>query len=284
MFKYPKSDIVTFGRQLFLSGDLDPVYLALLGADYPRVQLARWLVAYWLFYSAGFACYASAFEGDAFWSLLSIAASNSTPAPIGGRWPRGAERRHFRGRAASVALRALRERYGSKPEDMLDYIASGSMLVGEVIKRATEHVGFGPWIGFKIADMIDAVWCRDGVLQDDLSLFLYDTPREAIERCYQDDILGTLPHPNIDRFEYAMSWLRMQLRDCRIPHKPKLAPDWFSLETVWCKYLSHQHGFYPLGKDTVEITHGLAPWSAYASAVGQFSKKLPVWQERYRLW
>lgn len=277
MRKYQCLDIIAFGRHLFSTGDLDPVYPALQKSGYDRAQLARWLVAYWTFYSAGFACYASAFEGSAFWRVLEVAARNDTLAPIGARWPRGAERRHFRAQAATEAVEALKARYGGKPEDMLEMLSTGSLAVGAVINRATVHAGFGPWIGFKIADMIDAVWLPGQLVQDDLNLFLYDTPRQSIEECYAGGILRNLPHPNTaDRFEYAMSWLGMQLKNCCIPHKPNSSPDWFSLETVWCKFHSHRWGSYPLYKDTTEIHHGVRVWLPYASSVRWFKKGLPI--------
>lgn len=276
MRQYQCVDIISFGRHLFKSGDLDPIYLGLQQVEFDSRQLARWLIAYWTFYNAGFACYASAFEGSAFWCVLEIAAENTTLTPFGKRWPRGAERRHFRARAAIEAVQALKARYGVKPEDMLEMLCTGSLAVGEVIKRALDHVGFGPWIGFKIADMLDAVWVPGQILQNDLSLFLYDTPRQSIDECYANDVLERLPRPNMDRYEYAMSWLEVQLRDCRVPHKPKSPPDWFSLETVWCKHLSHKHGFYHLYKDTDEIAHGLQLWCACASAASRFMQGLPV--------
>ena len=268
-------ELVNFGRQLFSSADLDPIYLALLKLRLDRDQLARWLVAYWAFYNAGFACYASEQSGENFWKLLAIAAENRSPTHFGERWPRGAERRHFRGHAAIKAVEALRRRYGDRPEDMLVFLVDGPMHVGAVIQRARMHVSFGSWIGFKVADMIDAVWQSGCVGQDDLSLFLYAAPRRSIEQCYS---LGTLslPNPNIDRFEFAMRWLANQLGECRVPHKPESAPDWFSLETVFCKHLSHTHGHYPLLKDTKEITHGIKPWMTCSATARKFALCLPM--------
>ena len=280
---YPKLDIVSFGRQLFSTGDLDPVYVSLIKANLDREVLARWLLCYWLFYNFGFAGYAAAFEKDSFWKLLDLASDNAVPAPTGGRWGRGTERRHFRGRVSSAAIRCLRDRYGSKPEDMLDYLSTGSLAVGDVIRRVELHVGFGSWIGFKVADMIDAVWLPGSVVQDKLSLFLYDTPRASIDLCYQIGLLSRLPRPNCDKYEYAFGWLFTQLNDCLIPHKPQSPPDWFSLETVWCKHLSHMHGFYPLYKDTKELAHGVVPWSKCSSIASVCASHLPSVSDSYNL-
>lgn len=285
---YAKLDLVTFGRHLFSSGDLDPVYLALQGAGFERSQLARWLVAYWCFYNAGFACYASERSGDLFWNVLRTAAHNSTVSPIGGRWPRGAERRHFRGKESVKAIAELSSTYPI-PERFLDAMCNGPMDVGSVIARANEHPLFGSWIGFKVADMIDAIWLPGGVVQDDISCFLYDTPRQSIQENYESGLLGQLPRPNTDLYEYAMSWLCTQLRDQRIPHKPSgRTPDWFSLETVWCKHLSHMHGAYPLYKDMDELYDGVKPWFSYTKrtrAAERFWGGLPKRvRESYDLW
>jgi len=72
-----------------------------------------------------------------------------------------------------------------------------------------------------------------------------------------------------------MVCLGRQLEDCRIPHKPGQPPDWFSLETVWCKHLSHQHGHYPLYHDINEIRHGLDPWLKSSPTVGRFLAAMP---------
>jgi hypothetical protein len=265
--------LVAFGQHLFRSADLDPVYVALRGAGLRRWQLRRWLIAYWYFYDCGFACYASEQSGRDFWQLLSTAATNTEASPIGGRWPRGRERRHFLGAKAVNAIRWLENRYGDQPEAMVDFIASGRRDINAVIKRATAHPMCGPWVGFKIADMVDAV-LGERVEQDDLAAFLYDTPRQSILLSYQHNVIPT--PGNSDKFEFAMAWLRDQMADCRIPHKPRSAPDWFSLETVWCKHLSHLHGHYPLFHDTVEITRGIRPWLSVSLTAVEFSEHLPV--------
>lgn len=266
--------VTGFGKLLFTSGDLDPVYLALNGSKMEDDQLARWLVAYWSFYHCGLACWASERRGKAFWAALLEAARNETEAPCRGRWPRGTERRHFRGAAGLSAVEALRKRYGSTPEDMVEFMADGPLDVRSVIDRASTHRLFGSWIGFKIADMLDAVVGLK-VKQDDVSVFLYDTPRKSI--------LEKLPLLPIKQkgteeelLERAMHWLRDELEDHPIPHKPKSKPDWFSLETVWCKHLSHMHGHYPPFKDIHEIRHGLQPWLKSSPTAIKFLGAMPV--------
>jgi hypothetical protein len=97
------------------------------------------------------------------------------------------------------------------------------------------------------------------VKQDHLLTFLYDTPRKSILEAWE---AGQLPFQatNGTVLEKAMCWLQRELADCEIPHKPGQAPDWFSLETVWCKHHSHLTGHYPPYHDINEIRHGLEPW------------------------
>src|SRR5262249_34501316 len=169
----PRVDV--FGRVLFRTQDLDPIYVALLKTARDD-QLHRWLVAYWLFYNAGAASWLSEREGKDFWDALMVAAKNETPTPFNSRWPRGAEPRHFRGGAAVSAGDALQRRY-ARPEDMVAFLLDGPMDIRSVIARARRHHQVGSWLAFKITDMIDAVLGAE-VKQDDLTTFLYDTPRQ----------------------------------------------------------------------------------------------------------
>jgi Alpha-glutamyl/putrescinyl thymine pyrophosphorylase clade 2 len=265
-----------FGRALFVTQDLDPIYVALLNMTAGDDQLDRWLVAYWCFYNAGAASWLSEREGKDFWHALMVAAKNKTPTPFNGRWPRGAERRHFRGAAAVKAVDALQRRYGTRPEDMVAYLLTGRMEVRSVIARAQHHYLFGPWIAFKVADMIDAVLGAK-VAQNDITAFLYDTPRKSILENWEAGRLafkateGTV-------LEKAMRWLQEELADCEIPHKPGRSPDWFALETVWCKHHSHMTGHYLPYHDINEIRHGLEPWLKSSQTAKRFLAAMPPGQ------
>jgi hypothetical protein len=250
-------NVADFGRALFRTQDLDPVYVALPKAITDQDQLARWLVAYWCFSSCGAASWLSEREGDEFWRALMVAAENRTPTPFGGRWPRDAVRRHFRGAAALKAVEALPRRY-TRPEEMVEFLLTGRMDVRSVIARAQEHYLVGAWAAFKIADMCDAVLGVE-VAQDDIPAFLYETPRKSILENWE---AGRLPiqATNDTVLEKAMRWLQQELADCQIPHKPGRAPDWFALESVWCKHHGHLAGHYPVGKDLREMRHDLEPW------------------------
>lgn len=270
---YVKQDVVTFGRALFKSADLDPIYVALNQLELDDIQLSQWLVAYWLFYSAGFASYAADQKPSKYWKLLHTAALNEEPTPFGERWPRGAERRHFRGKVAPTAIVKLAECY-SEPLGFLEYIQEGPKDVRAVMGRVQEHYLFGAWIAFKVADMIDAVW-GETIDQTDVSAFLYDTPKQSILTKWKAGELPIKAKSEPEVLVEAMHWLKEQLSDCRIPHKPSEKPDWFSLETVWCKHASHLSGHYGAYKDVREIRHGLEPWGAYSATACAFTAAMP---------
>ena len=268
--------IVDFGKELLRSFDLDPIYIALNRIELPEYKRARWLVAYWCFYHAGVASWMSDVRrgGDYYWGYMDNAARNILSAPTPQKtWPRGTERRHFRGKAA---VRAVAELASCYPDAiyMLDYLCdAGPLDIKSVMERAQTHTMFGPWIAFKVADMLDAVWGVE-VDQRDVSAFLYDSPRKSIEECCANDEVEIMCTKE-DEPVKAMGWLQHQLRNYRIPHKLKMAPDYFALETIWCKHYSHRHGHYPLYKDIKEIRHGLEPWVEHSRTAGLFLEAMP---------
>ena len=97
---YPRLDIEEFSAELITSLDLDPVYSALVKMEMPESQLKRWLLAYFLCYHPGAASWLSEQEGTMYWGCLLRAAENELLSPLGERWPRAPERRHWRGKAA----------------------------------------------------------------------------------------------------------------------------------------------------------------------------------------
>lgn len=272
---YPRIGVVDFGRRLIESADLDPIYVGLQQVSLPQRQLARWLTAYWLFYSAGFASYASEQKGEAFWRTLLDAAHNTKPTPFYERWPRGSERRHFRGAVAVEAVTRLKRRFADAPEGFLEALKDGPADMASVQKRVQEYYLFGGWIAFKVADMLDAV-CDYPVDQSDLECFLYDTPRKSIIDNWQSGAIPLKAKTTEDALIEAFHWLQKQLAGVKVPHKPLLKePDWFALETVWCKHKSHMNGHYPLGKDILEISAGTLPWMRCSETAKRFHAALP---------
>ena len=299
-----------FGRVALRTGDLDPIYvgldkLNLLEND--KNQLGRWLMAYWCFYHAGFASYAS--EQKNFWDIMMVAAENESPAPCGGRWPRGSERRHFRGQQGIRATSDLMERYPSNDTcgvDMLAYLVgeAGPIVgVADVIKRVKTHRGFGDWISFKVADMLDTN-CGIPVLFDNATIFMFDTPvKGAVMACQHwakdpgDPIRSAIYGGVIPPYEkiyvdlqsntlvpwacdYAVARLIKEFADIPAPPHGRRAVAVQEVETVLCKWKSHLGGHYPIGKDTLEIHHGLAEWAGVSPTAKAFSQALPKWDLR----
>lgn len=268
---YPRLTLEDFGRQLILSFDLDPVYVALNASGFSREQKLRWLVAYIAFYHCGFASWVSEREGGEFWSALLVAARNESIAPVGGRWPRGRERRHFRGAQATQAICDWSSRY--RPEEMFEYIAGEGGLVSEVIGRAKEHRSIAEWSGYKCADLVDA--CLGLELdQRETGILFYDTPRESMLR-YWREWRGQEPEDEESAILEVLLKLSVEWHDLRIPHKPWKRLDYLALETCFCKFLSHLNGHYPLGNDIHEITVSLETWASVSDSALKFLEAMP---------
>ena len=259
---YPRLSIEEFGRQLILTGDLDPVYIALVKSKLPIPQQCRWLIAYWCFYHCGVASYLSTFSGYKFWQKMMIAAENKTPAPLGGRWPRGSERRHFRGQAAVKAIAYLMDKYPTEPELMVFDIAKGSPSFIDIANRVKEYPLFGPWIAFKVGDMLDRVM---GVKVDfnQAHIFMFKDPVKAaimVWQKHQDLPESAKPINQNKAIEQVIIYLGRKFYDLKAPPSHDRGIWLQEIETVLCKWKSHMNGHYPLFNDTDEIRHALLGW------------------------
>lgn len=274
--------VVEFGKHLFQTNDLDPVYVTLHSLLNEGVwninQVSRWLVAYWCLYHCGAACYLSEREGEEFWSLLMAAARNEEKPPAGERWPRGHERRHFRGQQGIKAVSALHQRY-TRPELMLEYVIGEgeNRQFKEVSERVQDHRGFGPWIGFKVCDMIDRV-LGIPVSFEEAEVFMFTDPTEAairvwrIQTGYPDtarpkDVKATIHE--------VVNYLRNEFKEFKAPPRYERPVDLPEVETVLCKYKSFLNGHYPLFCDIDDITKGLGIWTPACVTAGQFSERMP---------
>lgn len=275
---YEKLPIEAFGEQLITSMDLDPVYAALRHVGWDRDVLKRWLVAYWCFYSAGAACYLADHEGQEFWNALRVAAENTVATPSGGRWPRGHERRHFRGAACLKAVSQLRERY-PRPEDFADQVTGGGLRLScaEIMRRVEEHHLFGPWIGFKVADMAERVL---GYQVDftQAEVFMFDQPKEAALLLWRQRTgqLATA-QPKSEQFVITtvVEHLVKKFSHLMAPPARDRPVGLQEVETVLCKWKSHLSGHYPLWNDVDEIDAGLEPWLNHSGLAVAFRTTMP---------
>lgn len=297
---YPRLPIEQFGRQLITSGDLDPIYIALDSAlrtgDFSRDQLLRWIAAYSMFYHAGVASYLSEREGHAFWECALVAAANHEPCPTGDRWPRGHERRHFRAAIATDAVTALMNRYGSRPEEFMEYLAYRSTQPGAILEgargvpdalpftvvshRAQEHRGYGPWMGFKLADMVDRV-LGVPVSFDQAAVFMFKDPEKAAMMLFEERMVrgaygtaGVKPKREVI-LPRIVAYLEQEFSDLKAPPFEDRPINIQEVETVLCKWKSHMNGHYPLYNDVDEIRHGLGPWVPHSVAAQRLLWYMP---------
>lgn len=261
---YRRMPITEFGEALLRTQDLDPVYVMLHGARMDRAQLERWCVAYWCFYHAGAASYLSALEGEEFWVMMLRAAANTTSPPVkpGERWPRASERRYFRGPNCIKAVEWMANRW-DEPEGLVDHLVGMSQPIGQprteksVMEAVQELPLFGPWIGFKVADMFERVLGVPVQFSPDIGL-IYKSPREGLENYYKevDGRHGTIE----DHYAYLMSYFAQY----SAPPDLKRSCNVQECETILCKHHSHVNGHYPVGKDIREVGHALEGWGDVA--------------------
>lgn len=274
---YARLSVEEFGRQLIESGDLDPIYIALSKLDLDSTTLNRWLLAYWCCYDAGVSCYlANRPTVGEFWEGLKRVAENRDQCPIGGRWRRGSERRHWRGVNAIKSYSNLIVRYSDRPEDMAAYCAGvGPTTFAEVTKRAQEHVAFGPWIGFKIADMAERVMGVPVSFEED-EVFMFDSPREAALMLWDQTTTMTTIHTEHTKITTVVQLLRDRFIDLRAPPTGDRSIGVQEIETVLCKWKSHLNGHYPLFNDIREIREGLHPWAERGGLAKRFLAAMPT--------
>ena len=266
---YPRLTVEEFGRHLITTGDLDPVYCALHDWEPDEDYLARWLLAYWCFYHCGSASYLSEQLGDDYWDAMMVAAVNEQPAPNGGRWPRGSERRHFRGKQGIAAIQDLRKRYPAGPQEMIDALREAAPSFKSVTDRAASHRGFGPWISFKIADMVDRVLGTYVEFETD-DVFMFKDPVKGAMMVYRTkfnvpETAKILPAKEPAIIRECVDYLKNEFIDLKAPPGRDRLVELQEIETVLCKWKSHMNGHYPLNNDIDEIREGCVGWGDAAT-------------------
>lgn len=287
---YNRLSIEEFGTHLLESGDLDPIYIALHKMEMEPAKLSRWLIAYWCLYHAGVASYLSEFEGREFWLKLRDAAENEVQPPVGVRWPRGGERRHWRGDNARKAVRDLMGQYLNTPEDMVTRIASQSVDAAHqgdpldalpfklVSDRVQAHASFGPWMAFKVADMIDRLGIAP-VSFDNAAVFMFDDPRKAAlmlarQRAGLPDVVKFKDETAV--INQVVAFLEDHFKGFTAPPTHDRPVGLQEVETVLCKWKSHMNGHYPLNHDLLEIYSGSLPWVPHSVTAQEFLHQLPM--------
>lgn len=235
--------IYEFGRQLLDTGDLDPVYIVLWQAKLDPMMLRRWLLAYWCFYHCGTACWICS-QPD-YWKAMETAAGSK-------EYPRSSERRHFRGTAAARSVAYLESR-GSAT--LFDDLTMADVSVSAKMAVTKQWVGFGPWIGFKIADMLERLDICP-VEFDHVAMFLFDSPREGAETLWswEKDDEEMIPE---EVGEWAVRQIIDEMAFRKAPPRDERYINAQEAETILCKWKSYLNGHYHVGKDIEEVHHGL---------------------------
>jgi hypothetical protein len=251
-------DPLEWGRQLIASHDHDPLYSGLARvlqhgmADRDRIR--RYFLTYWCCYNVGASWWISEYEGREYWDKLRVAAENNTPTPIKGvaRWPRGGERRHWRGQKCVDGVDWLATHY-RKPEDAvkpLEQLRSLKEVETEVMKWPM----FGPWIAFKAADMLERVLEVPVVFPN------------AVTTMYAEPLKGAkiaAPLMGLDTPQEVSDLMLEEYEKMYAPPFGDRRCGVQEVETVLCKWKSaYKSGHYYLGKDTHEHTIELQKWGA----------------------
>jgi hypothetical protein len=260
--------IEQFGAALLKSGDLDPVYIALDKAQLDEPTLHRLVLAYWCFYHLGVAANLAEIKNPMrYWEAMYKAALNET-LPDGTKpWPRGSERRHFRGEQAVKPMSELIAKYKTATQAVRGMVGLGlagtprAMSYGSVSVAAQRHRGFGPWIAFKIADMAERVLGFE-VDFSDCTLGIYKDPRQGAALLLTGDWQQNISDEDLKETvgKVVKMFSGYQAAGGR-PRPFGIA----EAETVLCKWKSHVKGHYEPGKDTREIKEALV-WAQGALA------------------
>lgn len=283
---YDKLPIEEFGRQLLLTGDIDPVYVMLSLAHQNGVspgQTARWCLAYWCLYHTGAASYAAENKNsreetvDHFWRTLGQAALNTDkgPPPVGERWPRGKERRHWRGAQAAESQSQLARRYFSKPEGFVQD-AQGLHQFETVANYVKSHRGFGDWMAFKVADMLEQVF-NHPIQFDNAAVFMFKDPKEAalmLWRVKYKQPDGAKPNDPQGIINKVVDYLMDHFKNYKAPNGTRPV-GLQEVETILCKWKSHMNGHYSVGNDIKEIRHSMEEWSAVSPLCKQLLSFMP---------
>jgi len=252
-----------FGKALLETEDLDPVYVMLHKAKLSEGRLRRFLLAYWFFYHVGVSAKLSDYKESQFFDKAIRLAEN------GKGTPRGTERRHFRGEACLKSLGYFKSHYNC-PEEAVDHLIGecNDLEVSDVLKFCKRWPLFGPWIGFKIADMLERV-AGVPISFPIKTLEMYDAPTQGAALVAgqvgylwsenQDDPAPSTPE--------VVKYLIHKFRHYKAPPSYDRPVGVQEVETILCKWKSHLNGHYPVGKDSKEVREHLHGWGSLAESM-----------------
>jgi hypothetical protein len=264
-----KIGVREFGDLLIKTQDLDPTYVGLHGAGLEVAQLSRWLLAYWCFYHVGLASWLSEHTNKDYWRWMGEAAANIARPPNARyeRWPRAPERRHFRGQKCVDAVDWLSKK---EPEHWVGMFLdapnrvrnAGAWTDKQVMKKVQDWPLFGPWIAFKVADMLER--CAGVPVKFDPNIALmYDEPRAGLGLCQLHSPPEYAHLSQTDWYNALSLYFRARLAP---PARDRTCGPQ-EVETVLCKWKSYMGGHYHLGKDITDHRNALDGWGITADRI-----------------
>ena len=228
-------DIFSFGEQLLKINDLDPVYVLLWNVKFEPTKLKRWLLAYWCFYHMGTSSWIAHTE-NGYWERFMTAAQSK-------EYPRCPERRHFRGDNAIKSTTYLKSR--GIESLFVPLLRTREQTAEEAMKEVKQWVGFGPWISFKVIDMLERLGLSR-ITFDTETIFLFDSPKEGAERLYTE---FRKPVINTSIEAWAVEKILSKLGKRKAPPRYEREINGQEAETILCKWKSHTNGKYTVGED-----------------------------------
>jgi hypothetical protein len=169
----------------------------------------------------------------------------------------------------------LRERYGSRPEKMVDYVAGAAPSYVGVAQRTQEHTLFGPWIAFKVADMLERV-CGTPVDFSEAVVFMFKEPAASAVMLWKEEIADTAPvPPQEEMIIQSVDYLRGEFGHMTAPPDHSRPVGLQELETILCKWKSHRSGHYPLLNDIHEVGESCWQWSRVSKTARAFFEAMP---------
>lgn len=244
-----------FGKALLDTNDLDPLYNMLWCANIPPLTMERFIIAYSLYYHAGVAAKCAEAPDSKFWSLIRYGMDN--------KWPRGTERRHWRGKAAYESYKNISS---VSPRSLFAHWMTPYPHKFQSIFTAVQvWTGFGPWIAFKVADLIDRVYTPVYEFEK-ANLAIYKDPKKGAALFLYGDQEQKVGAFEVDR---ALERIIVGFDDRLAPPRYERKVNIQEAETILCKFKSHYNGHYPVGKDTREILHALEGWGDLAQELSR---------------
>lgn len=250
------NEFIEFSKALLETEDLDPIYVMLNKSKMSKEEMRKWLVAYWCFYDSGVASMAAEASDyyDEMCRLIEYA-------------PRGTERRHFRGEKAKKAIKWMQS------NDMIGEVFDELQAATEykhVVNCTRKVPMFGTWITFKVADMLERLSLAK-VSFTNFNITMYREPMKGV---------GIVLYNNEDAFVSQSEVTALVVSTIVALGSPKAPPlydrviNMQEVETMLCKYKSHTHGHYNVGKDTKELKHSLIGRGRIAEELYNFVKEI----------